>query len=144
MIPGEWSNYFIDHFSPFLNIRMKTEEQRQALKNLMEYCDETTIRVPRIMKLGVRLAGGIKNETRSADEMISYYRDMSKETYEALKEGVLKGAKLKSGILKYHHPTWHSVECKKNFKIKGIMIFLYQILKCYRHCMQNIKMQWIK
>ena len=32
----------------------------------------------------------------------------------------------------------------QKLEIKGIMIFLYQILKCYRHCMQNIKTQWIK
>lgn len=119
LIPGEWSNYFIDHFSPFLNIRIKTEEQRQALKNLMEYCDETTIRVPCIMKLGIRLAGGIKNETRSADEMISYYRNMSKEAYEVLKEGVLKGAKLKSGILKYHPSYVAQRRMQKEFQNKG-------------------------
>ena len=85
----------------------------------MEYCDETTIRVPRIMKLGVRLAGGIRNETRSVDEMISYYRDMSEEDYEVLKEGVLKGAKLKSGILK-HHPSYVAQRrMQKEFQNKG-------------------------
>ena len=119
LIPGEWRNYFINHFRPFLNIRIKTEEQRQALKKLMEYCDETTIRVPRIMKLGVRLAGGIRNETRSVDEMISYYRDMSEEDYEVLKEGVLKGAKLKSGILKYHPSYVAQRRMQKEFQNKG-------------------------
>lgn len=119
LIPGEWSNYFIDHFSPFLNIRMKTEEQRQALKNLMEYCDETTIRVPCIMKLGIRLAGGIKNETRSADEMISYYRNMSKEAYEVLKGRCIKRCKTEIGILKYHPSYVAQRRMQKEFQNKG-------------------------
>ena len=32
-------------------------------------------------------------ETRTADEMIAYYRDMSESEYERLKEKVWKGAK---------------------------------------------------
>ena len=98
LLPGkEWGDYLKSHFKPFLNVRLKTLEQKQALRNILEYCDETTLKVPFIMGIG-----GIAQETRTADEMIAYYRDMSESEYERLKEKVWKGAKMKTGIMKYH------------------------------------------
>lgn len=119
LIPGEWSDYFKNHFRPFLNVRIKTAEQRQALKNLLEYCDETTIKIPAVMKLGVNLAGGVARETKTADEMISYYRDMTEADYEALKAAALKGAKLKVGLLKYHPSYVAQRRMQKEFQNKG-------------------------
>ena len=48
----------------------------------------------------MKLANGMVKETRTAEEMISYYRDMRDDEYERLKANVLKGAKLKIGHLK--------------------------------------------
>lgn len=119
LIPGEWNDYFKNHFRPFLNIRVTTEEQKQALKTILSYCDDTTIKVPWIMKWGIRLAGGIAKDTRTAEEMISYYRDMSEADYALLKENVLKGAKLKSGIFKYHPAYIAQRKMMKQFQDKG-------------------------
>ena len=120
MLPeGEWADYLISHFKPFLNVRIKTPEQKQALNNILEYCENTTLKTPFMMKLGIKLTGGIALETRSADEMIAYYRDMSKEEYERLKAGVLKGAKLKSGILKYHPSYIAQRKIMKQYQDKG-------------------------
>lgn len=91
LLPGkEWGDYFKSHFKPFLNVRLKTLEQKQALQNILEYCDETTLKVPFIMGIGAKMIGGIAQETRTADEMIAYYRDMSESEYERLKEKVWK------------------------------------------------------
>lgn len=120
MLPKEeWSNYLMSHFKPFLNIRIKTPEQKQALKNILEYCENTTLKTPFMMKLGMKLAGDIAKETKTADEMISYYRDMSNEEYERLKADVLKGAKLKSGILKYHPSYIAQRKMMKEYQDKG-------------------------
>ena len=120
MLPeGEWADYLISHFKPFLNVRINTPEQKQALINILEYCENTTLKTPFMMKLGIKLTGGIALETRSADEMIAYYRDMSKEEYERLKAGVLKGAKLKSGILKYHPSYIAQRKMMKQYQDKG-------------------------
>lgn len=120
LLPGkDWSDYLVSHFKPFLNVRIKTPEQKQALQNILEYCDETTLKTPFLMRLGVKLAGGVVKETRTADEMISYYRDMSQEEYERLKAGVLKGAKLKSGILKYHPSYVAQRQMMKEYQNKG-------------------------
>ena len=120
MLPEEeWADYLISHFKPFLNVKIKTSEQKQALKNILEYCENTTLKTPFMMKLGIKLSGGIVKETRTADEMISYYRDMSEEEYERLKDGVLKGAKLKTGILKYHPSYVAQRKMMKEYQDKG-------------------------
>ena len=120
MLPEEeWADYLISHFKPFLNVRINTSEQKQALINILEYCENTTLKSPFMIKLGIKLSGGIVKETRTADEMISYYRDMSEEEYERLKDGVLKGAKLKSGILKYHPSYIAQRKMMKEYQDKG-------------------------
>ena len=81
---------------------MSTPERKQALQNILEYCDETELKIPFIVDLGIKMAGGAIAEKRTADEMIAQYRDMSENDYEKLKQKVLSGAKLKSGIMKYH------------------------------------------
>lgn len=67
----------------------------------------------------MKLAGGIVKETRTADEMISYYRDMSDEEYERLKAIVREGSKLKAGILKYHPSCIAQRKMMKEFQNKG-------------------------
>lgn len=115
----EWSEYLIRHFHPFLNVPVRTTEQKQALKNILEYCDETHLRSPFLIRLSLRLAGGIRSETRTADEMISYYRDMSEAEYERLKAAVLKGVKLKSGILKFHPVLTAQRKMMKEYQNRG-------------------------
>lgn len=120
MFPDEaWAEYLNSHFKPFLNVRIKTPEQKQALENILKYCENTTLKTPFLMKLGIKLASGILAETRTADEMIAYYRNMSDEEYEKLKADVLKGAKLKSGIMKYHPAFIVQRKMMKEYQDKG-------------------------
>lgn len=115
----EWGNYLKNHFRPFLNIRISSQEQKQALQNILAYCDDTRLKIPFVMKLGVKLAGGINQETRDADKMIAYYRDMSESEYEILKEKVWKSAKLKSGMMKYHPSFIAQRKMMKEYQNKG-------------------------
>ena len=120
LLPGkEWCDYFKSHFKPFLNVRLRTPEQKQALRNILEYCDETTLKIPFMMRIGAKIAGGIAQETRTADEMIAYYRDMSESEYERLKEMAWKGAKMKTGIMKYHPSFVAQRKMQKEFQDKG-------------------------
>ena len=115
----EWSDYFKSHFKPFLNIRLETPEQKQALRNILMYCDETTLKIPLIMRISMKINSGVNKETRTADEMIAYYRDMSESKYEKLKEMVKKGAKMKTGIMKYHPSFIVQRKMQKEFQDKG-------------------------
>ena len=54
-----------------------------------------------------------------ANEMIAYYRDMSESEYERLKEMVWKGAKMKTGIMKYHPSFIAQRKMQKELQDKG-------------------------
>ena len=115
----EWNDYFKSHFKPFLDIRLETPEQKQALRNILMYCDETTLKIPLIMRISMKINSGVNKETRTADEMIAYYRDMSEGEYSKLKEMTLQGVKIKSGILKYHPAFVAQRKLQKEFQNKG-------------------------
>ena len=115
----EWGDYLKSHFKPFLNIRLETTEQKQALRNILMYCDETTLKIPLIMRISMKINSGVNKETRTADEMIAYYRDMSESEYERLKEKVWKGAKMKNGIMKYHPAIIAQRKMQKELQNKG-------------------------
>jgi len=119
LLPGEWGTYFRKHFKPFLRIRVKSSEQKKALQNLLAYCDETTIKVPFIVKLGTKIAGGIPSEEKTAEDMIAYYRDMDEVRYQALKEQVKKGVKIKTGVMKYHPVFVAQRKMQKELQNKG-------------------------
>ena len=51
MIPGFYGYYFMNHFMPYLQIPITTKEQRIAYENIIQFWDNTTIRIPFFMKL---------------------------------------------------------------------------------------------
>ena len=120
LLPGkEWANYFKSHFKPFLNIRLTTPEQKQALQNILEYCDKTTLKIPFMMEIGMKIANTIFQESRTADEMIAYYRDMNENEYSKLKEKVYAGVKMKTGMMKYHPSFIAQRKMQKELQNKG-------------------------
>ena len=120
LLPGkEWVNYFKSHFKPFLNIRLTTPEQKQALQNILEYCDKTTLKIPFMMQIGMKIANTVSQESKSADEMIAYYRDMNENEYNKLKERVYAGVKMKTGIMKYHPSFIAQRKMQKELQNKG-------------------------
>ena len=120
LLPGkEWANYFKSHFKPFLNIKLITPEQKQALQNILEYCDKTTLKIPFMMQIGMKIANTISQESRTADEMIAYYRDMNENEYSKLKEKVYAGVKMKTGMMKYHPSFISQRKMQKELQNKG-------------------------
>lgn len=85
------------------------------------------------MGTGVKMAGGIAQETRTADEMTAYYRDMSENEYERLKEMVWKGAKMKTGIMKYHPSFVARRKMQKELQDKGYNDIFISNLMVLRH-----------
>ena len=120
LLPGkEWANYFKSHFKPFLNIKLITPEQKQALQNILEYCDKTALKIPFMMQIGMKIANTVSQESKSADEMIAYYRDMNENEYSKLKERVYAGVKMKTGIMKYHPSFIAQRKMQKELQNKG-------------------------
>ncbi len=89
------------------------------MQNILKYCDETTLKIPFLMRIGVKIASGITQDTRTADEMTAYYRDMSESEYRRLRERVIKGVKLKAGIMKYHPAFVAQRKMLKELQDKG-------------------------
>lgn len=119
LLPGEWGSYFRNHFKPFLSVRVTSTEQKQALQNLLEYCDETTIKVPLLIRIGAKIAGGLPVEKKTAEEMTAYYRDMDEEQYQKLKEQVKRGVRIKTGIMRYHPAFVAQRKMQKELQNKG-------------------------
>lgn len=119
LLPGEWGSYFRNHFKPFLSVRVTSTEQKQALQNLLEYCDETTIKVPLLIRIGAKIAGGLPVEKKTAEEMTAYYRDIDEEQYQKLKEQVKRGVRIKTGIMRYHPAFVAQRKMQKELQNKG-------------------------
>lgn len=102
LLPGVWGEYLTSHFKPFLDIKITTNDQKNALNKILEYCDNINIKIPLILKFQTKLINNIDKNTKTAQEMINQYKNISDEEYEKLKQDTLKGAKMKMGIFKYH------------------------------------------
>lgn len=50
-IPGFYGYYFLNHFLPYLQIRIQTKEQQEAYNRLIEFWDNTNIRIPFLIKI---------------------------------------------------------------------------------------------
>ena len=51
MIPGFYGYYFMNHFLPYLQIKIETKEQEHAYKRIIEFWDNADIKIPLLMKL---------------------------------------------------------------------------------------------
>ena len=105
--PGFYGRYFLNHFQPYLQIRIQTEEQKNAYSAIKEFWDNTEIRIP----LSMRVSGWImlrfqphatpeQMESR-ASAKLKLYLDPSPEEYEKLKKTVLEGYRTKK-LLRFH------------------------------------------
>lgn len=129
LLPGAWGEYLRWHFMPFLQISIHSEQQRKALDNIIKFCDDTTVKIPLLMQISMMLSLPMMKH-KSAQEMIARYRDISEEKYQQLKQQVLKGAKIKMGIMKYHPIMMSQRKLMRNLQACGYNdIFIPNLIK---------------
>lgn len=103
-IPGFYGYYFLNHFLPYLQIRIQTKEQQEAYNRLIEFWDNTNIRIPFLMKLNSWILFKLnskKSLTVQIEQIDSQIKEMlnpTEEEYEKLKKKVNDGYKLKNSI----------------------------------------------
>ena len=103
-IPGFYGYYFLNHFLPYLQIRIQTKEQQEAYNKLIEFLDNTNIRIPFLMKLNfwILLKLNFKKslivQIGQIDSQIKEMLNPTEEEYEKLKKKVNEGYKLKNSI----------------------------------------------
>lgn len=104
-IPGFIGFYFINHFLPYLQIKIETKEQQEAFDKIIEYWDNTEIKIP----LSYKITGFIlyriipkpsmEDLIKKMDQNLLEYTQITPEKYEKLKKQVLNGVKFKNSIL---------------------------------------------
>ncbi len=103
-IPGFYGYYFLNHFLPYLQIRIQTKEQQEAYNRLIEFWDNTNIRIPFLMKLNSWILFKLNSkkslivQIEQIDSQIKEMLNPTEEEYEKLKKKVNDGYKLKNSI----------------------------------------------
>ena len=103
-IPGFYGYYFLNHFLPYLQIRIQTKEQQEAYNRLIEFWDNTNIRIPFLMKLNSWILFKLNSkkslivQIEQIDSKIKEMLNPTEEEYEKLKKKVNDGYKLKNSI----------------------------------------------
>lgn len=103
-IPGFYGYYFLNHFLPYLQIRIQTKEQQEAYNRLIEFWDNTNIRIPFLMKLNSWILLKLNSkkslivQIEQIDSQIKEMLNPTEEEYEKLKKKVNDGYKLKNSI----------------------------------------------
>lgn len=105
--PDFYGRYFLNHFQPYLQIRIQTEEQRNAYHNIQEFWDNTKIRIPLLMRISGRIMLHLlpsetpeQMESR-ASAQLKLYLEPTAEEYEKLKKTILNGYRMKK-LLRFH------------------------------------------
>lgn len=103
-IPGFYGYYFLNHFLPYLQIRIQTKDQQEAYNRLIEFWDNTNIRIPFLMKLNSWILFKLNSkkspivQIEQIDSQIKEMLNPTEEEYEKLKKKVNDGYKLKNSI----------------------------------------------
>lgn len=103
-IPGFYGYYFLNHFLPYLQIKIQTKEQQEAYNRIIEFWDNTNIRIPFLMKLNSWILFKLNSkkslivQIEQIDSQIKEMLNPTEEEYEKLKKKVNEGYKLKNSI----------------------------------------------
>lgn len=114
MIPGFYGYYFMNHFMPYLQIPITTKEQRIAYENIIQFWDNTTIRIPFFMKLMNFIfyrftpKASMEQMVFRMESQIQQYLNPSEEEYKKLKEQTIRNVKLKNSLFYKYHPIFIS------------------------------------
>ena len=84
MIPGFFGYYFMNHFMPYLQIKIETKEQQIAYDKIIEFWDNANIKIPLFMKLSSFILyklpkQNISDMTNQVDSMIKEYTNISED-----------------------------------------------------------------
>ena len=123
-VPGFYGRYFLNHFQPYLQIKIQTKEQEDAYNTIKEFWDNTEIRIPLLMRLSgwimLRLLpqGTPEQMESKASAKLKLYLDPSPEGYEKLKKSVLDGYRTKR-LLRFHPAYIEQRKFMKELQNKG-------------------------
>lgn len=106
-LPGFYGYYFMRHFQPYLQIKITTDEQREAYRTIVHFWDHTHLKVPLFLRIPAyfmyRLPHpSLEQMTARMDETLQMYLHPSEEEYAALCQKTKQSVLLRNSLLKYH------------------------------------------
>ena len=114
MFPGFYGYYFMNHFMPYLQITITTEEQREAYRNIVEFWDNASIKLPLVLRISSYLMYRFLPKP-SMDQMVQrmeaqtkLYSNPSQEEYQKLKKQTEQGLRMKNSFFGRYHPIFIS------------------------------------
>lgn len=112
MIPGFYGYYFMNHFMPYLQIKIETKEQKDAYKRIIEFWDNAEIKIPLLMKINSFIMyklipkQDMTQMVEQIDAKTKEYININDEGYEKLKEQTVRGVKVKNSFFFKYHPAF--------------------------------------
>lgn len=114
MVPGFYGYYFMNHFMPYLQMKIETKEQKDAYKKIVEFWDNAEIKIPLLMKINSFIMykllpkQDMSKVVEQIDAKTKVYINISDEEYEKLKEQTAKSVKIKNSFFFKYHPAFIS------------------------------------
>ena len=114
MIPGFYGYYFLNHFTPYLQIAITTTEQQQAYEQILSFLDNTKIRIPLFLRFSgfvmqhILPKPSLQKQLETIDKQIYQYLNPTDEEYQRLLEQTRKNVKLRNSFFCKYHPAFIS------------------------------------
>lgn len=108
-IPGFYGYYFLHHFLPYLQIKIESPAQKEAYQKILDFWDNTTIRIPLLLRFSGWLSFHFCSEAakrtsiRQMDAVIQQYQNPTDAEYEQLKQQVFSHFQQKKHVFS---PLW--------------------------------------
>lgn len=111
MIPGFYGYYFMQHFKPYLQIKITTPEQQKAYKTILDFWDNVDLRPPLLLRatgfllMRVLPQPSLEKMTEKMDAQLRMYLHPTEEEYAALKEQTRRNVRYKNSLFVKYHPA---------------------------------------
>ena len=103
MVPGSFGDYLFYHFRPYLQIKLESDEQKKAYRNILTFCDRTNIKIPWNHRFALfiqkKTNSSLEKQTLAMDQKLQSMLYPSEEEYEKIKAMVVKQSK--------HRKKWY-------------------------------------
>ncbi len=114
MMPGYLGYYFMNHFQPYLQIKITTTQQKVAYDNIIEFWDNVDIKMPLFLRVtGIIMYKFLPKQTIDSqiivmDKKINDLLNPDPQLYQKMLLDFKKSIKLKNSFFCKYHPAFRS------------------------------------
>ena len=114
MLPGYLGYYFMNHFQPYLQIKITTPQQKIAYDNIIEFWDNVELKIPLFLKVTGFVMykflprQSIDNQIINMDKTINDLLNPDPQLYQKMLLDFKKNIKVKNSFFCKYHPAFRS------------------------------------